>query len=502
MADTPILVAGAGPTGLVLALSLARRGVPVRIVDRNSGPAQHSRAMVVHARNLEFYRQFGFADDLVAHGVRMQRVHLREAGHEAASFELGDIGAGLSPFPYLLCYPQDDHERLLNAKLRDAGVAVEWNTALTGLRQDEDGVEVTLERDGQTEAARAPYVFGADGAHSAVRHALGIDFPGGSYDQRFFVADVSIEGSNEDMVMSLDAHGLALVLPVRSTGMQRLIGLVPPEFGGRTDVRFDEIQVRIEALSGVRVRELHWFSLYHVHHRVAARFRVGRCFIGGDAGHIHSPVAGQGMNTGIGDAINLGWKLADVLRGRADAGILDSYEPERIGFARSLVATTDRAFTTMIGQGLGSTLVRTVLMPHVLPLLTGFSAVRRAMFRTVSQVRIAYTDSALSRGEAGDVAGGDRLPWVAAVANFDALRSLDWQVHVYGEPTRDLRMAASELGLALHEFAWCADAGHAGLARDAAYLVRPDGYVALADAGQDPAVLRDHARAIGLIASA
>lgn len=498
MAMRPVLVVGAGPTGLVMALSLRRRGVDVRIADRNSGPAQHSRAMVVHARTLEFYSQFGFADELVGNGVRLHRAHLREAGEEAAVFELGDMGAELSPFPFLLCYPQDDHERLLDAKLREAGLEVEWNAALTGLRQDEDGVDATIEREGRSETMRASYVFGGDGAHSAVRHALGIDFPGGTYDQRFFVADVAIEGENPDMLMSLDARGLVLCLPVRSSGMQRLIGLVPPELGDRTDVTFEEIRPRMEHLSGVRVRALHWYSLYHVHHRVAAHFRAGRCFIGGDAGHIHSPVAGQGMNTGIGDAVNLSWKLADVLRGRAGAQILDSYEPERIGFARSLVGTTDRVFTAAIGQGFGSKVLRTVLMPHVLPFLTGFSAVRRAMFRTVSQVRIAYQDSALSRGEAGEVAGGDRLPWVGAAANFDPLRSLDWQLHVYGGAKPGLRDAAAQLSVPLHEFGWSEAAERAGLARDAAYLVRPDGYVALADAAQDPAALRDYAAAIGL----
>ena len=498
MERNTILVAGAGPTGLVLALSLARRGVPVRIIDKNPGPAQASRAMVVHARNLEFYRQLGFADEVVGQGIKIDRLHLREGGREAASFALGDIGRGLSPFPFLLCYPQDDHERLLGAKLREAGVEVEWNTALTGLTQDADGVEAQLEREGRSERCLAPYVFGADGGHSAVRHALDIGFPGGSYDQLFYVADVLADDGGAEMTMNLDAHGFGLSLPVRSSGMRRLIGLVPPEMAGRHDLTFDEIRPRVEAVTGVQVKEVNWFSLYHVHHRVAAHFQAGRCFIGGDAGHVHSPVAGQGMNTGIGDAVNLGWKLADVLRGRAGPQILDSYEPERIAFARSLVATTDRVFQRVVGQGVGSELFRTVLMPHLFPLLTGFSAVRRAMFRAVSQVRIAYPDTALSRGEAGDVAGGDRLPWVEAADNFAPLRSLDWQVHVYGDTKPAMQDAAAALGLDVYAFPWTEAADHAGLKREAAYLVRPDGHVGLADPKQDPAALRDYASSIGL----
>lgn len=496
--SSPILVVGAGPTGLTCALSLARRGVAVRIVDKSTGPAQASRAMVVHARNLEFYRQLGFADEVVAAGIEIDRVHLREAGHDAATFGFGDIGEGLSPYPFLLCYPQDDHERLLGAKLREAGVEIEWDTALTGLTQDDDGVDAALDSPTGPQTLRAPYLFGADGAHSAVRRALGIGFPGGDYEQLFYVADVEAAAAGREMVMSLDAHGFALSLPVRSSGMRRLIGLVPPDMADRKDLGFEDIRPHIERLAGTRVDRLNWFSLYHVHHRVAERFRVGRCFIGGDAGHIHSPVAGQGMNTGIGDAYNLAWKLADVVRGRAGAQILDTFEPERIGFARALVATTDRVFTGVVGGGVGSSLLRTVVMPHILPMLTGFSAVRRAMFRAVSQVRIAYEDSALSRGEAGHVAGGDRLPWVADIDNFAPLQSLDWQLHVHGQPTPALQQAADRLGLPLHAFAWTQHAHQAGLHENAAYLVRPDGYVALADKVQDPAAFTRYATDVGL----
>lgn len=498
----PILVVGAGPTGLVLALALARRGVAVRVVDKNPGPAQASRAMAVHARTLEFYRQFGFAEDVVAGGIRLEQLHLHEAGRDAATFTLGDIGRGLSPFPFLLCYPQDDHERFLGAKLREAGVEVEWNTCLTGLTQDGEGVSATLAREGRQEHCRADFLCGSDGAHSAVRHALSIGFPGGSYDQLFLVADVETEEGGTGFGLSLDRHGFGLKLPVRSSGMQRLIGLVPPELSGRHDLTFEDIRPRLETLLRVRVQRVNWFSLYHVHHRVAERFRVGRCFIAGDAGHVHSPVAGQGMNTGIGDAINLGWKLADVARGRAGPEILDSFEPERIAFAHQLVATTDRIFKGAVGQGIGAELFRTVLMPHVFPFLTGFAAVRRAIFRAASQVRIAYHGSKLSQGRAGEVEGGDRLPWLAEPDNFAPLRSLDWQVHVYGEARPELRGVAEELEVPVHAYQWAKAAAEAGFARDAAYLIRPDGHVAVAEPKQDASALRDYARRVGLRAVA
>src|SRR5262249_37837652 len=162
----------------------------------------------------------------------------------------------------------------------------------------------------------------------------------------------------------------------------------------------------------VDVERVNWFSTYHVHHRVADRFQRGRVFLAGDAAHVHSPVGGQGMNTGIGDAVNLAWKLADVLRGRADAGLLDTYEPERIEFARRLVATTDRVFILVTSRVPIARFVHLRVVPRMIPLLFARRAVRRLMFRTISQTTISYRDSRLSAGTAGRVHGGDRLPWV------------------------------------------------------------------------------------------
>jgi hypothetical protein len=239
---------------------------------------------------------------------------------------------------------------------------------------------------------------------------------------------------------------------------------------------------RATARLGVTVQRVNWFSTYRVHHRVADRWRRGRAFLLGDAAHIHSPVGGQGMNTGIGDAVNLAWKLAAVLGGRVDERLLDSYESERIAFARRLVATTDRAFTFVTRDGPIARAVRLGLVPRVVPRLTGRDDVRRFMFRVVSQTQLHYRNSPLSDGRAGSVHGGDRLPWLplGAADNFTALQSLDWQLHVYGQPRPELSAAAAERGLPLHTFP-AADLGNTGLQRDAAYLIRPDGYVALAD---------------------
>jgi hypothetical protein len=235
----------------------------------------------------------------------------------------------------------------------------------------------------------------------------------------------------------------------------------------------------------IDVERVHWFSTYHVHHRVADEFRKGRAFLLGDAAHVHSPVGGQGMNTGIGDAVNLAWKLAAVLNGRADRSLLDSYEPERIAFARRLVATTDQAFTGVTSEGTIARRVRLNIVPVLIPTIFAFAATRRFMFRTISQTVLNYRGSSLSEGRAGTVHGGDRLPWVTVdtrgTDNFTPLTSLDWQVHVYGVATPEIEAVCKERTLPLHVFPWHLEMARAGLRRDAVYLVRPDGYVALAD---------------------
>jgi hypothetical protein len=236
---------------------------------------------------------------------------------------------------------------------------------------------------------------------------------------------------------------------------------------------------------------VNWFSTYHVHHRVTDRFRRGRTFLLGDAAHIHSPVGGQGMNTGIGDAMNLAWKLAAVIRGEANDSLLDSYEAERIGFARRLVASTDRAFTVVTAEGRVANLLRTRIAPLALSAFTHIDRAREFLYRTVSQLSLNYADGPLAEGAAGDVRGGERLPWVAGPdgGNFRTLREMRWRVHVYGEPTAALVEWSERRAIALDRFPWTPSCEAAGLARDAAYLLRPDTYVGAAEPSANPAVL-------------
>jgi 2-polyprenyl-6-methoxyphenol hydroxylase-like FAD-dependent oxidoreductase len=492
-----VLIAGAGPTGLVLALWLTRSGVRVRIVDKAAQPGTTSRALGVQARTLEFYRQLGIADQVVERGLKFTAANLWVKGRQVGHVPFGDMGVGLSRYPYMLIFPQDEHERLLIDLLQEHGVQVERPTELVDFEQHGDGIVAQLKlADGANERCEAAYLAGCDGARSAVREKLATGFPGGTYAHMFYVADAEATGPvmNHELHVALDDAGFLAVFPMKGDGRGRFIGTVRDDAAPASRaLDWSDVSTQVIERLGVSVERINWFSTYHVHHRVAAHFREGRAFLLGDAAHIHSPVGAQGMNTGLGDAVNLAWKLAAVLQGRASPRLLDTYEPERIAFAKRLVATTDRAFQLVTSDTPRARWVRTQVVPRVMPALFSLASMRRFMFRTISQTAIEYRGSALSSGVAGEVRGGDRLPWIRLGTdsddNFAPLVELDWQVHVYGAPSVAVADLCKARGIALHAFAWREQMRASGLAQDAVYLLRPDGYVACADNGVDAAAL-------------
>ncbi|RWA69444.1 MAG: hypothetical protein E5X49_24810 [Mesorhizobium sp.] len=502
MSKTKVLIAGAGPTGLTLALWLTRLGVPVRIFDKAAAPGETSRALAVQARTLEFHRQIGIVDDVLAAGVRLERLTVHTPAGVAARLPLSDFGRGISPYSFAFALPQDVHERLLITHLERAGVEVERGTELVAFEDKDETVIAALSKDGRTETVSAAYLAGCDGARSTVRHGLNIGFPGGTYEQAFYVADVRGIGevTHNGMDVTISAYGFAIAMPVRQLGSLRLIGIVPKAHEADETITFEAIRADIERDTGIKVEEVNWFSTYRVHHRVAERFRAGRVFLVGDAGHIHSPAGGQGMNTGMGDAVNLAWKLAAVVQGRADPRLLDSYEPERIAFARKLIESTDTAFRFITSRSRLIGLFRRYLMPKIMTIALHTSFGSRFFFGVISQAAIQYRAGPISSGTAGKVSGGDRLPYVptASCDNFEPLRSLDWQVHVYGEVNCDFRGMIAPSGIPIHAFAWTDAAGKTGLQRDAAYLVRPDGHVALASPVQEAAAFQRYLAGLGI----
>jgi 2-polyprenyl-6-methoxyphenol hydroxylase-like FAD-dependent oxidoreductase len=509
MTETQVLIVGAGPTGLALALWLTKLGVRVRIIDKSAEPGTTSRALAVQARTLEFYRQIHLVSSVVEAGVKVAAANLWVGGARAARLPLQRLGTGLSPFPYALTYPQDAHERMLIDRLDSLGVNVERHTELVRFDQHPEFVHAVLKRpDGSEEVCEAAYLAGCDGAHSTVREALRMSFVGGTYSGLFYVADVDAAGpaADGDLHVDLEEADFLAVFPLKGAGRLRLVGPISWDFEReQRDVTFNDISERAIRHLKLTVARVNWFSTYHVHHRVAVHFREGRVFLLGDAAHVHSPVGGQGMNTGIGDAVNLAWKLAAVLEGGAPDSLLDSYEPERIDFARRLVATTDRIFTLVSKPGLTARLIRTRLVPLILPVLFRLASVRRFFFQTVSQIGIQYRHSALSAGAAGNIRGGDRLPWVRldnkeGADNFEPLESLQWQVHCYGEASPSVHSLCAARGLPLHAFPWLPSMGRAGLKKNAIYLIRPDGYVGLADPAADIAKIeryvKEHVRVL------
>ena len=516
--DIDVLIVGAGPTGLMLANQLCRRGVRTRIIDRHSGPAQQSRAMAVQARTLEIYARLGIADRALALGQRGGAANMWARGRHGARIPLGDIGQDLSPFPFVLMLGQDANELILGERLADSGLAVEWNTELVEMEQRADHADVTLRMpDGSLSRVTAAWVAGCDGVHSAVRRLNEIGFPGAPYEQVFYVADTEATGPMKpnELNVYLFRDGFHLFFPMRGRDRWRAIGILPKALRDREDLAFDDIvsAVTQEVGAGLSFARCDWFSTYRIHHRCAERFRKGRAFLLGDAAHVHSPAGGQGMNTGLQDAYNLGWKLGLVTTGQADPALLDTYDAERRPVAERLLRTTDRMFTMLVSDGWIAALLRTRLIAKVAALAMKRSRTRTLAFRTISQIGIRYRDSLLSRTAgylpADGPHAGDRFPWIELVLKagapsqdlFDRLDDTRFHLLVFGQPEAALEAGALQLPSGLVDItvvpsnaANDAALAQARIPQPSFFLLRPDGYIGLAGARLDIDAVRSYLR--------
>ncbi len=425
--DCDVLIVGAGPTGLMLANQLGRRGLRPLIIDRHAGPSQQTRALGVQARTLEIYAHLGIAERAIELGKRGTGANMWADGKKMARIPLGDIGRHVTPYPYILILGQDDNERIMGERLKDWDLAVQWNTEMVGLAQEPGHVTATLrDADGTIRHVDATWMAGCDGARSAVRELNGIGFPGAPYEHVFFVADVEMTGGMvpEEVNVYLWKSGFHLLFPMRGQDHWRIVGILPAELRDKEDVRFEDVipSLHAEAGAGLSFKTCTWFSTYRIHHRSASRFRDRRCFLLGDAAHIHSPVGAQGMNTGLQDAYNLAWKLALVIEGEAGDTLLDSYEAERLPVARRLLETTDRGFRLVVSD---AALRRPAAHPRAGPLRRLRDGARARAAAGVPH-RVADRHP-LPRRAAGDLAGrpavrgaaaGDRFPWLQL--RFDA----------------------------------------------------------------------------------
>jgi 2-polyprenyl-6-methoxyphenol hydroxylase-like FAD-dependent oxidoreductase len=484
----------------MLGNQLGRRGVRTVIIDRHPGPSVQTKALGVQARTLEIYARLGIAERALELGTRTTGANMWTGGRKAARVPIGDIGRDLSPYPFLLILGQDDNERLLGEVLRHWGIEVQWSTELVGLVQGPEDVSATLKQaDGSTREIKAKWICGCDGAHSAVRSFSGIAFRGAPYEHVFFVADTTLTGPMVpgELNVFLFRDGFHLFFPMRGAHHWRLVGIVPKQLRTRDDLDFASVipSIRQQIDGTLSFQDCHWFSTYRIHHRRAERFRDRRCFLLGDAAHIHSPVGAQGMNTGLQDAYNLAWKLALVVSGHAGPALLDSYEIERVPVAERLLETTDQAFSVIVSDRWLAGIFRTRLLAKLLAIAMIFDRIRKLAFRTISQIGIHYRRSSLSETLPGfprsAPQAGDRFPWlkIKFTSNaptedlFTRLDDTRFNLIVIGQPS--LSAGLPKLPGLIHIIQIPDDLSNdrefvrAGIPNPSFYLLRPDGHIGL-----------------------
>lgn len=513
-----VLIVGAGPSGLTLAATLASYGMRLRIIDRAPDQVHESRALAVQPRTLEVARGLGIADELVRRGNPAVRLELH-AGTRTVPVPLFDIGLDDTSYPFLLFLSQADTEAVLRDCLAASGVQVERGIELVAATETDGAVRCTLrDAKGGEEQLTTRFLVGCDGAHSRVRGLAGIGFTGDRYPQTFLLADLAADGLTPGRVHAFvtDA-GPLLFFPLEQPAPWRVISMQPPGDPRAPDSAapaLDQLQRICDAATAgtVRLHDPVWLTTFALHHRHATRYRAGHSFLVGDAAHIHSPVGAQGMNTGMQDAWNLGWKLALVGRGRAETSLLDSYDAERRPVGAFVLRFTDRAFTAATSTNRLARVIRARVVPRVLPLGLRFTAGRSAAFRTVSQLGIRYRRSPLSEEGSSRLhrgpRAGDRLPDAtvrrdgAAVRLHEVLAAPGFHLLLCGDAADcDPRQRAAieerhgdlvridalrrrpEPG-ALHDPNGQALA-RLGCAAAAQLLVRPDGHVGYRCAGTD-----------------
>ncbi|KAL2017112.1 hypothetical protein VTK56DRAFT_2584 [Thermocarpiscus australiensis] len=437
--DCDVLIVGAGPVGAALALELALHHVSIRIIDKAPVRNDKSRALVVQPRTLELLNRHGAGDRLVRRGRTLRGASLYFNTKLAVKIDLDDLGTTDTEFPLPLTISQAETEAFLDECLSKYNVRVERPVSATSITQDSSGVTTALETPGgMTRTLRSKFVVGCDGAHSIVRHASDITFEGAAYPQEFILCDAHLRDSNlpqDRLVLHFGGQGLLAQFPINSE-LVRLVASRRRVIGeARDQPTLAEFQTYFSSMTAPGSGTLHdpiWLTRYRLHRRGVNRYRDGRLFLAGDAAHIHSPAGGQGMNTGIQDSINLGWKLALALalqlqaqaeeaqgQGKEDVlakaeALLDTYDAERQPVGRALLRGTDRLFAFMTSGNRFFIPLRNFFLRYVMPWLVRSTRRRRAVFQFLSEFGITYRHTSPIVGTAtwfrGPVRGGDRLP--------------------------------------------------------------------------------------------
>jgi len=481
------LIVGSGPTGMAMAIELKRAGLDVRIIDKANHPAEHSQALVVQARTLEQFQRYGIAEKTVGRGRKLTKARFWSDGKEILSFSFDKIA---SRYPYLLFLAQSETEAILKEKMEALGAQTERGVELMAMTQREGGVEATVRNaDGREEQVAARWLLGCDGAHSKVRELTGIPFEGGGVGLSFYLGDLELEGPDvpSDLI-SLHLHSGDVVFMGRLTDKwTRLIVASHARQGedARRDISMEDFQKAVDdAKVRVKIRSAQWMTPFHVNDLQAKHYRKGNAFLAGDASHIHSPVGGQGMNTGIQDAANLAWKLAAVARG-ANEKLLDSYEEERGAVGKALLRFTERGLkfataTNPMVEGLRDT---------VLPLLTRSTTVQDILVGFISETAIEYRSSSIVANEVCDGAlrAGDRMPDINILME-DGARGLlaDWAeaehlavlINITATERAELEKQLERAKIVAMVSSQLDDEGRQLLCMERkVFIVRPDGYI-------------------------
>lgn len=475
------LIVGAGPTGMVAARELARRGIPCRVIDKATGRSDKSRAIAIQARTLELMDLSGIgAEPFLAdgHAVHTGRIH-DDKGELLARI---DFDALRTRHPYMLLLPQDRTEAILESALRACGVSIERGVELVHCVEEPEGVQVALRHaDGTLERFAADWVLGCDGAHSAVRKTLNMPFEGGDYEDRFLLADVAVDGDLDPSAFHVFAarQGPLALFPLRNSRFRLVADDVPESWGDTPSLAQCQQLVDERSPIHLALADPRWTATFHLHHRKVQSMRKGRALLAGDAAHIHSPAGGQGMNTGIQDAINLGWKLALVVHGVARPALLDSYDGERRHVVDAVLKMSDRLTRLVAAKNPAAIFLR----DHLVPVAARLRWVRERASEAISELAIAYPDGAVLDGggaAADGLRAGDRAPDAEVVFQAKGVRLYEAMRHP-GFTAIVPATGSTDLGTQCEAFgARVVAAVPAGpYERQRAYLVRPDGYIAL-----------------------
>ncbi|MEA1832175.1 FAD-dependent monooxygenase [Methylobacterium durans] len=466
MAD--VLVVGAGPVGLTMAAELARFGVGVRLIDRAAHATETSKALVVWSRTLELMDRMGCTGAFLAGGLRARSASIRSGGTVLGSPRFDNID---SPYNFALMIPQRDTEQLLAAQLHAMGMRVEREVELVSFAEAGGHVVARLRHpDGREEPVQTPWLIGCDGAHSTVRHGLGIAFRGSAQGDDWLLADVRLEGPGtpppDEIATYLHRDGPFVVFPIPG-GRARVVATRGPTEPAhpRPDPTLADVQALVDQRAGgFRVTDPVWLTNFRINERKVDAYRHGRVFLAGDAAHIHSPAGGQGMNTGMQDAINLAWKLALVVRGEAGEALLDSYSPERSAVGDMVLRNAERLTDMATLSHPAAQAARNLALRFLL----GLHAVRDRMATQMSEIEIAYAGSPLSIGP-------------RAGARWEPENNVGPPPGAGGAPRFLLYAADAERGSALAaRFPALLDpTPRTPPDASALFVVRPDGYVGL-----------------------